>query len=392
VKTCAIIFIVAIFYIQPTVAFAQASPYYTVYRTWAIAPRDTHNAGKIIAFLPRRYLLHVENRHSFDKISGKEYVRATTQDGADVLVLNDSVSRRPYSQSIGRHEVIFNIGFHLCKATGCVTDEDTTFPVQRGDAFEIDATKGQDGFFYLKGSRPDGEFGGYISKEVLSTMEQVGQITRADDPHPRYKIDKFKSELLELSCGEKLEHRDYRKNIRDNDTRVDDPIIIERILQRIPTLGKFSNDKFTASADIGEDNYRHEIYLYQIEDRAVKSEHEFKNFDVAVAVKIRCDSAGYGGKRDKYIEEATLFSQRKAEPIDFSIEEFKTPKDLIQYTGSAYMLSINNESQFNKALERLSRKIEDRTLAGFVLTELNRSCRSKMRRLDSNSACIKYSY
>ena len=71
-----------------------------------------------------------------------------------------------------------------------------------------------------------------------------------------------------------------------------------------------------------------------------------------------------------------------------SIDDFGTPRDLLDLTNSPYMLSINKMGHFSRALEILSLKIDDRTLAGYAITELNRSCNSRERA--NNSRCLSY--
>ena len=82
------------------------------------------------------------------------------------------------------------------------------------------------------------------------------------------------------------------------------------------------------------------------------------------------------------------------EPVQVDIPShlFNTPQDLLQYTNDAYMISINKPEHFESAIEIFTAKIGDRALAGYILTELNRSCRSGMRIQYSGSACRIYDY
>lgn len=376
-------------------AFADDSPYYTVYRTWALAPPGAETPGKIITFLPRRYLLYVENRNDFVKVAGHDYVQAITQDGTKVLVFEESISKKTFRISIGEHEVIFNIAFQLCKTIGCDPDEYTAVPVERGDAFKIKSE--ENGFYKLEGTRPNGPFQGYISIDRLAQMKTIGQITRADDPTPRYKIEKTKSTALTTECGE-VKVENSISDILDGERST------ARILKQIPLASVFpGGQKIRFLRAFGEENYMYNFYLYTIEDQAQEPGSARRSFYVSAAFKIHCRRNSLGTTQMLYIDtvnfvsdqqpnEGELISDYQQKEVEFTIDEFGTPKNLIEKTGAPYMISINNESHFNRALEIISLKIADRTLAGYILSEINRSCRSSERKAGSNSPCLGYSY
>lgn len=111
---------------------------------------------------------------------------------------------------------------------------------------------------------------------------------------------------------------------------------------------------------------------------------------MAAAFKYECRTGDLGDVTRSYIELVTIGSSRRTDTVEITIDEFGTPKDLLDLTGSPYMISINKPSHFTRALEILSRKIEDRTLAGYAITELNRSCGSSARSNDGR--CLSYEY
>ena len=360
----------------------HASPYYTVYRTWALAPPGSESPGKIISFLPRRYLLYIENRDETVSFADADYVRATTQDGADVLVFEQNISRKTFKESIGEHEVIFNTLYQLCKTMGCEPDEITATPVERGDSFKI--VEKDSGFYKLEGTRPDGNFQGYISKQRLAGMKSIGQVTRVDDPHPRYVISKRKSSALGTTCNDQRA-ANTKWAIADGDDAT------ARILERI-NLGVVEGGEVRMQRPLGEAGMLYRFFLYSIEDREQPPDSDERIFHVAAAFKIHCQVSDLGSVMEDYIDSVTFVSDRRDEEVTFTIDEFGTPRDLHEYTGDAYMISVNSENHFNKALELLSVKIADRTLAGYVRTEINRSCRSAERKAGSNGPCLEYDY
>lgn len=96
----------------------ENEPYYA--RQWSIALSQESIGGRysITTFIPTLYLLIIQDRNDLKKIGSQEYIAATTQDDVDVLVLNETVSGRPFRESVGKHQVIFNCPYDLCRARG----------------------------------------------------------------------------------------------------------------------------------------------------------------------------------------------------------------------------------------------------------------------------------
>ena len=362
-------------------ARADDSPYYVTFKTWALATPSLETGLKVVSFLPRRYLLYIEDRDAREEWFGVSYLRAVTQDGVNVLVDPDSVSRKTFRQWIGTHEVIFNSEFLLCKHQGCRPSDVTAWSIDRGDAFQIAAT--EKGVHRLEGQR-DGPFHGFISVTELEDLKQRGLITRVDESHPRYSIEKRRVPALATKCGETRPAGNlYPLELSDFDATT-------AVLKQLK-IALVDGERVKVTADYGERARMYEFFSYQIEDHEEPPGSPDRFFDVAAGIKYVCRIGDLGIVTRQYIEVVTLGSSRRAETVEIRIEDFGTPKDLLELTDSPYMISINKPSHFSRALDILSSKIKDRTLAGYAITELNRSCRS-LERANPKSKCLSYEY
>lgn len=365
-------------------AQADDSPYFVVFQTWGLATPPLETGLKVVTFLPRRYLLYIEDRDALEKPFDREYLRAVTQDGVEVLVDPGSVSRSTFRQRIGNHEVIFNSEFLLCKIPGCTQDDVSAWPIDRGDAFDIVVT--ENGFRRLEGLR-DEPFQGYISIEQLDELKRRGHITRVDDSHPRYRVEKRRAATLATKCGEQRPAGNFYDLVPDDDATT---AVVE--LLRIATV---EDQRVKVTSGYGEPGRMYEFFSYHIEDldhRDLDGERSADRFfHIAVAFKYACRARDLVGVTRDYIEVMTLASSRRDESVEININEFNTPRELRELTGSPYMISINKPRHFLGALEILNDKIADRTLAGYILTELNRSCPSE-ERANRQSKCLSYEY
>lgn len=391
-------------------------PRYATYRTWALAPPWKEHGYKIVSFIPESYLLYLSDAEPVT-VSNQEYTLALTQDGVEVLVHPGSISELSFQQSVGDHQVIFNSDYLLCKTRACSATLASDWLVARGEAFKIIAEEGN--FITLLGTRGSQALTGYIQRADLEHLERIGKITRADRLHPRYNIEKRQSGVLATSCGETKAVGDLI-DLPKNDTTVENILSLLSVAQvnRAVAGDKTEQlldedaeqegqepeqpapailDQVEITSAYGGEGYLNTFYLYEIEDLSQNLESDERFFDVAVALKINCSEIEGGGFRENYIEHMTLINSKNifnGRPIanEISMDYFNTPLDLQEYTGDAYMISINKLEHFERALEILSNRIGDRELSGYMLTELNRSCRSEMRNPYSQSKCITYDY
>ena len=366
--------------VLPLSAQGDDSPYYVVFKTWALATPPQETGLKAVSFLPRGYLLYIEDRDARERPFDEAYLPAVTQDGVEVLVHPDSVSKSTFRQRIGAHEVIFNSEFLLCKEWGCRPNDVTAWSIDRGDAFHIGAT--ERGFYRLDGQR-DEPFHGFISVAELNELKQRGQVTRVDDPHPRYRVRKQRVPALATTCGEIRQQSDLYPLESEH-------VATATVLERLK-IAEIVGEWVKVTNDYGAADRMYEFFDYRIEDHEEPEGSPDRFFHVVAGFRYACHIGDLGDVTRNYIETVTLGSSRRPENVTIRIEDFGTPKDLRLLTASPYMISINKPSHFFRALEILSLKIDDRTLAGYAITELNRSCRSE-ERANSKSKCLSYEY
>ncbi len=63
-----------------------------------------------------------------------------------------------------------------------------------------------------------------------------------------------------------------------------------------------------------------------------------------------------------------------------NIDDFDVAKDLKKHTKLPYFFSINNVNQYMNAIKYLGGIFDDRSIAGYFLSEFNRSCKATKRK------------
>lgn len=393
-------------------------PRYNIYRTWALAPASSENPFKITTFLPEGYLFHVIEWDAAT-LGENSYSLVLTQDGVEALVYSLAISELTFKQAVGNHELIFNSTYRLCKAPYCKKNSDNTWEISRSDAFKIintvtpeteDAlpTEGSllaedslpasrsidTSMVKIRANRRGEVINGYLSGYELSELTASGVITRTDRLLPRYRITKRRSQALSTSCGEERASSDVIELVQND--------IVSKRLATLLRMGTVEETEQGKSIELdkpyGASEYKYKFYLYDIEDRSVAQDSDARFFQAAAGFKVNCTfNEGAKITTEDYIEHMIFVNSRNqlnGQPIlvDIPSRLFNTPRDIRQYTADAYMISINKPEHFEQAIEILSNKIGDRTLAGYMLTELNRSCRSQLRIQYSGSVCRIYDY
>ena len=379
---------------------AQAQTYddsrYATYRTWALGPPGGENAYKIISYIPESYLMYLSEADPI-YVSGQEYRLAKTQDGVEVLVFSEAISELSFERSVGDHQVIFNADYLLCKEAGCSPELETDWLVARGEAYRIVASS--QNMVTLRGTRGGQIIEGFVTQSELDYLARIGRITRADQPQPRYQIDKFQAPALSTTCGQ-------TRQTGELISLPDDDEVIRSIIGLIPVAeigiegaeGELADsDTLRITSSYGGAGYANSFYFYRIRNHTTVLDADEGYFEVAVALKIDCTLYEDGSYTENFIQHMTLMNSKNVfngRPIanEISMDFFDTPRDLREYTGDAYMISINRPEHFQRALEILTNRIGDRQLSGYILTELNRSCRSSMRNPYSQSPCVTYDY
>ncbi|MFX4226723.1 MAG: hypothetical protein ACFHHU_02145 [Porticoccaceae bacterium] len=329
--------------------------HYTLYRTWALAPAESENAFKIVAFLPEAYLFRVLQPDT-EQLSGNNYSQVITQDGVEVLLYSDAISDWTFRQAVGSHEIIFNSPYRLCKTPACDKIlEEQVWQIARGEAFKI---TGDDldysDMVQISATRGNAILRGYIPREELEALSQNGIITRTDRRVPRYAFQRYKSDTLGTQCGEQIESGEIRPLIEGDRHSKD--------LAQLLKMGKPAGDGIEIQKSYGGEGYQYSFYLYEVEDQAWEAESPERYFQMAAGFKTRCMPLGNSGQSvETFIEHVVFVNSRNrinGEPVQVDIPSnlFGTPQDLLQYTNDAYMISINKPEHFERAIEILDPK------------------------------------
>lgn len=388
-------------------------PHYTLYRTWALSPADSENPFKIISFLPEGYLFHIL-QEDHEVVSNNSYSLVLTQDGARVLLYTGAISDLTFRQAVGNHELIFNARYPLCKTIHCTSlnsnADRNTWSVARSEAFKIveEISLDESALFKVRATRGWEVIEGYLSRVELAELTATGVITRTDQALPRYLISKTKSGPLSTDCGEERSVSELF-DIAANDhvsrqiielLQIGVEVPAEKVLQENAETGvaRQTSKRFELTKDYGAAGHLYSFYLYEIEDRLADVNSTQRFFEAASGFKLSCsENKAPGVPTRDYIDHAVFVDSRNQLNglpliVDISSRLFNTPREIRQYTSDAYMISINKPEHFEQAIAILSDKIGDRTLAGYMLTELNRSCRSQLRVQYSGSVCRIYDY
>lgn len=356
----------------------ESDPYFVFEECFALSQKMEMGRYPVTTFIPRGYLLFVRDREESQEISGKKYLAATTQDGVDVFVLESVVTKKPFRESVGNQEIIFNSANVLCRSPGCDgNDPEQVWQIHAGEAFNIiDSTHG---FYKISGDRFGNEIIGYIKDSHLENLTRHGYATRTDLLHPKYTITRTEGKESGTECGEIREEGDERK-------------VGAGITLEIPILKTFGigiaggvegarTVKITRS--YGSDNQKYSFFVYTI-----KNNRKEETFTLVAQVIYTCESGGLIRPLKK-IERVDLKNPETGETYSLSFNSFSTPDDLLPYTRSPYLFSVNSYKQYSELMDRLGTLFDDRALAGYFLSEFNRSSRSQDR---LKPRCQNYSY
>lgn len=362
------IFFTALVYylLAPVRARAQQNdPYYA--KHWSIALSQESVSGRypITTFIPACFLLIVKDRNDLKKIGSQDYVAATTQDGVDVLVLNETVSGRPFSQTVGRHQVIFNCPYDLCRTPGCDrNDPEQMWQIGAGEAFEMFNSE-EDELIALRGIRVNSDtLLGYMNINELYKLNEQGIITRADYPHPKYVIQRTEVKTLGTNCSQ-VKTAGYEEPASEQADL--EKLVLEAFgIGRIKTTLK----NILYEKEIGKKGRKISFFVYDVENMRMA-----EKFRMVAAVTYTCRERGLG-EAPVRIERVHIknLSDRKDHFLDF--EKYKSPDVLLDYLNSPYLFSVNTYEQYIDLIKRLGEEFGDREMAGYFLSQFNISCRS----------------
>lgn len=345
------------------------SPYFAINETFGLSQTPERGRYRIIAFIPRYYLLYIENREELIEISDTKYLRATTQDGVKIFINESDVSKKTFEKIIGKHQYIFNAPYEIFKDSECDEEAGETWSVGPGEAFYTDSTP-SDMIVKLIGKRlPDIHIEGYVRKTRLRRLEKIGVITRTDRHHPKYIIEQKEVETLGTKCGEVVESG---KTFALRDDGSLEKLILEKFgFGEVVGGDQLKEVRYTRF--LGEKGKKISFYIYDVFEPVAD-----KKSNYIAGVVYSCDTSAIG-KTPIRIDNVEIYGPN-GEKWTLAFADFKSPDELIELINSPYLLSVNFYSHYFNLIERLSDKFGDRTLAGYFLCEFNRSLPSKHRR------------
>jgi hypothetical protein len=371
--------ILGILILTSLLAPAQDSEaYYAKHWSIALSPEPQNGYYQITTFIPTRYLLFIEDRNDFRKIGSQDYLYATTQDDVPVLVLVQTVSEQPFRKSVGRHQVIFNCPYDLCRTEGCDrNDTEQLWQIVAGEAFEM-VNFEEDEMITLRGMRINNDIlTGYININELHILHRQGIITRTDVPHPYYNIQRTEVANIGTDCSQ-IKNAGYEEPL-GNQPELEKLVLEAFGIGRVKTgVGNIIFEK-----EIGAGGEKTAFFVYDIENRRVTEKYR-----MVAAVTYMCREKGISETpvRIKKVHLKNLMTEQE-HFLDF--EKYKSPDVLLNHLNSPYLFSVNTYQHYIDLIKRLGDEFENRALAGYFLSEFNVSCRS----LDRSRGEIRgYSY
>ena len=327
----------------------------------------------VVTFIPRSLLLYNVDLVEPDMKAGPQYAAATTQDGVRVFLLEDTISKGTFKPVSGERFLIFNTARGVCEVPNCDTnDEDDLLPVSAGERFRAEDQGG--GLWKLTGNRDGEEIIGFISESRIGDLEAEAVVTDAARKLPRLTVAREKPLLPSLDCGETKKVGDTVKMETVDSEGADAISPAERTVFELFDLGTIAEAggeyTVTFKKAYGDENQAHEFRVYSVTDNELSKTAMF-----AAQLVLECGGTAPAWSRD-LIKSVTMFDDS---PTRYDFSSFGAKPGLTQFTGAPYLWSVNNERQYRDLMAKLSGILGNRALAGFFLSEFNRSCRGSDR-------------
>lgn len=328
----------------------------------------------IVTFIPRTFLLFdIDNREPDLKV-GTEFAAVTTQDGRRVYVLENTISKLNVRKGLGTPAIIFNAGQKICREIQCDSEDDNQLlQIDPGEVFETSEVLPD--VLKLKGIRNKEEIVGYVGRAKLDDLNKSAIITRATLRHPRLTVKRTIARLVATQCGEQLSAGIKIINTTDVNgvdqfTGADKVVFDMLDIGNVRKVGK--EYRISYKKTFGNPNQEYEFRVYKIVDH---QDNDRKTVYVTQIV-YNCEVSGTVSKRKSIISVEMLSKTEDNITLDMKT----TPQDLKKYIGHPYLYSVNTSSQYFDWMLNIGSKFANRALAGYFLSEFNRSCKSHHRR------------
>ena len=149
-------------------------------------------------------------------------------------------------------------------------------------------------------------------------------------------------------------------------------------------MGRVEPNGVKLAVASGQEGTSIEFWHYDVSENADGAQAG-KRFVVVGIYYYKC-SRDLGVEKRNVMENAKFWISREDLFVNIGREEagegdvFKTTDRLEEFTNAPYLISINSyEAVYFGAIRVLSARFKDRSLAGYFISEINRSCGSKFR-------------
>lgn len=375
---------------------------------WGVSIVKESGRQPIITYLPTGMLIYERDRSS-PYNDGDERIAATTQDGVRLYLIDKFT--KPIS-IFGSRDFMAHADFEICVDRACNPVEDITEDINAGGAFSLNEV-GDEVFEVVsnKSSQQDIVVG-YISKNTLDNYTLDGTITDIRQKHPRYSISVEKSILTTNHCS--IEPMNQLSIEVSKSSLVDE---IAPVLLGYGTAEKQGGSlKLSIQKEYGKEGAAKEFRIYSFVPKPIPSgSPEFEPLVFLAEVSYACDEDSERIFIEKVrivaieqaaeevieifkfpLEDSSVFEvPREKHATTIRLEPWGTPRDMAgtQFGRYPYLWSVNTPEQYFEIMEQLSEKFQDRSIAGFFLSEFNRSCpRKKRRGAGIDDKCVDHSY
>ena len=366
-------------------ASAQAvraeDPKYTLDRTFGLSPYKENGYFVRSAFIPRTYLLYNIDPDEPD-LYLRNYAAATTQDGVRVYISEDLISQGTFTENIGHHELVFHGPARVCRRPACdLAIEDDTWDLDGGEAFDLveEQRFSSAQILEMEALRGNQKITAYISEDKLESYIRTGLVTKRDAVFPRYSVTKARATNLSTRCNTKI---DKKKVVQKNLwTDFDEMVFSEFSLGHKTDEGDNFIVTFSQDKAYGDEGLVIQFYVYTIAPADLLDGSNVsdvgESWHIIAKVEYKCLPATIGEHLlwIRVVELAYLDGSKKTRRL----YPWGTPEGLLDHTTSPYLWSVNSKSQFKHLLAKLSRELGDRWMAGYFISEFNRSCKRESR-------------
>ena len=380
--------------------------------TFALHVNPVGRKYPIITYVPTGFLLFDVDPSKQTVIAGETFRQAATQDGVRVYIPSNRISEASFSEVFGKAVAIFNSRYRICREAGCdIRNDYATRPINAGAAVVVKEDPNNPNYNVIVGRVYNkDQVLGRVNKNKMNELNSQGIITWANQRHPRYNVNVRDTPLADTNC-DKLKEGSIP--IAQGLATMDDEIVLNAFrLGQISKLGQ--GTKLNIAHEYGGKSNAYKHRLYRVYDNRKDSAFLIAAqiryacvWDAAIEVlsfiegvnlveirgeNLSAETTTYEVDLGGGLRRTIHINLKRAQPITYQLKPGDTPKDLRSrvFGPYTYMWSVNTTEQYFELMEHLGEIFEDRALAGYFLSEFNRSCAEIKRTTEGD--CKDHSY